>query len=239
MQRIRPEVVGLLGPRILTWRLPYGLLIYTWFVCSLLCKCEKQTSKRCQVEGLYVNTGGLPIHPGKRYLIDLPKAFHVQLNLDDTEVESRRWWNLSVWYPELTWKWWNFSWKDSWTAALFSGWTHHFAGPPVKAACVYSDLAGQKIPRTSRRVFGLFFGARKCEQIAPCRGSLHLELISSLKESVASLAALEFRSKHPSVRWCFISRGSRKGVSHLSCRWFCCLPLSLVNASAWEGKKCV
>ncbi len=114
-------------------------------------------------------------------------------------------------------------------------------GPPVKAACVH-DLAG---PNKSTDIgpVGTFM-VTKCDEhyrekrwFAPqCQqGSLHLELISSLKESVASLAALcEFRSKHTDLVvekiW---ARLVFWGVPHLSCRWFCCLPLSLVNASAW------
>lgn len=177
MQRIGRSAwsCGIAGPRILTWN--YST-VYR-FTPDLFAPCfASGKNKPFAVPSLWAgrkrrrttNT------PRKRYLIDLPKAFHVQLNLDDTEVESRRWWNLSVWYSELRWKWWNFhSCGRIRSAALFSGWalpassvalaslhflqstvplqillseTHPFPGPPVKAACVYSDLAGQKIPRT-------------------------------------------------------------------------------------------
>lgn len=109
---------------------------------------------------------------------------------------------------------------------------------PACQSCL--RVLGPCRPKNSTDLDEYFFWVRKCEQIAPCqRGSLQLELISSLKESVASLAslaALACGNSVPNIQRVVekISPGSL-GVPHLSCRWFCCLPLSLVNASAWEG----
>lgn len=170
------EVVGLLDQgysRGITVR-----SIDLHLICLLLALQVRKTNHlRCQVYGLDVNTGGLPIHPGKDTWLTYPRLpcatkFRWYWGWIQTMMESEC---LVLRAPVKMMKL-PFSWKDSFSCTfqwlgptgIFSCFGisalssinssfkhfcqrpftfHPFPGPPVKAACVYSDLAGQKIHR--------------------------------------------------------------------------------------------